>query len=95
MLELSQNKVFYFCSDDKGAHSKIASEYGNSIKAIKPYGVIVYCFNKNILTNEEVVRAMNNYESIGAVRYREENGKIIYCAVAVFLEKLFHNALCC
>jgi len=95
MLKLSPNKIFYFCSDDKGAQSKIASEYGNSVKALKPYAVIVYCYNKDILTNEEAISAMKNYESIGAVRYREISGKVVYCTVGDFLENLFHNALRC
>lgn len=95
MLELPQKKVFYFCSDDKGAHSKIISVYGDSVKAIKPYAVIVYCFNKNFLTNEEAISAMDNYVVIGAVRYRENSGKVVYCTAEVFLENLFHNALCC
>ncbi len=95
MLEYYQKKVCYFCSDDKGAHSKISSLYCNSVKAIKPYAVIVYCFNKGFLTNEEAIHAMQNSELIGAVRYRERDGKVVYCTAEVFLDYLFHNSLDC
>jgi hypothetical protein len=95
MLELSQKKVFYFCSDDKGAHSLITSMYGDSVKAIKPYAVIVYCFNNNFLTQEEAQSTMKSSKAIGAVKYREKNNKVAYCTAEVFLEYLFSNTLSC
>jgi len=95
ILEYSHKKVFYFCSDDKGAHSKITSMYGDLVRSLKPYSVIVYCYNKNFLTNEEAILAMKNTEMIGTIKYRERTGKIIYCTAEVFLNHLFHTSLGC